>query len=150
MLAEISDAIQHMVADEGSSGIGYRCRNSCIIDVLDHCFDRQSGEVSSRAVCVYRLIDRLIAFIIRNAAVVDVDADALYGDIRTSAGLADGDDHIRIAFSDLGINSIEGLVDDSRNLKLDNFRSGNRIRKQLDGFNGRVYFFPAERIKTSN
>ena len=55
----VADTIQHMVAYKGAGSIGYRCRYTCIIDVLYNLLHRNAGKVGIRTVCVDRFIDDL-------------------------------------------------------------------------------------------
>ena len=149
VFTDIADTIQDMVADERACCIRNRCRNTSCIDSLDHCLDRQLGEIGIRSIRIDRLINRLIAFIIRNTAVIAVDADTLNRNIRPAASLSYRQNDIRITLRNLGINLFQGFVNNRWNLQLDNLGTGNLIRQTLDRFDGRVDWLAAKWIKSS-
>ena len=89
----------------------------------------------------------LVALVVGDAAVRDVDADPLHGDLAAPAGLADGDDNIRLNRRDLLPDHRDGFPADSGHFQFDDIRAGNGVRQPLDGFNGRIDRFAAEGIK---
>ena len=53
-------------------------------------FDRQRTEAGRRAISYDRLIDRLLAFIVGDPRIIDIDRYTFDGNIDTAAGLSDG------------------------------------------------------------
>ena len=50
---------------------------------------RNGNKICSGAAFYHRFIDRLIPFVIGDAAIVDVDTDSFYGNFRSAACLSD-------------------------------------------------------------
>ena len=75
--AQVKHIVHDAVAYVGACGEGYVARKAVFADVLNDCFDRSRCKVCGRAVCLQRLIGRLLSGVVRDSCVCKVDADFL-------------------------------------------------------------------------
>jgi hypothetical protein len=99
----------------------------------DHRLDRQRAEVGRRAVLPDRLVDRLVALVVGDAPVVDVDRDPLRADREPSARLPDADDGIGIVHQHGVAHDIADPVEHDRDLHLDDLAVADRVGQSADG-----------------
>lgn len=91
---QMAYAVGNMIAHEGSRRIGYRSRDSLFLNFPNHVFDGEGDEIGIRAVSIAGLVDDLVSFVIRNAAVGDRNAEVMGCGQRKSCG-SSGDDAAR-------------------------------------------------------
>ena len=86
--------VQEVVAHICTGGIGnYRRQTGALYPFCD-CFDRQRRKVRGWAIWCDRFIDRLIACVVRDTGVHQVDCHALRRDSRASPGLSHAENRV--------------------------------------------------------
>lgn len=92
----MQQTIHYVIADEGARGLRHRGRDPLLAQRADDRFDRQRTEAGRRAISDDRLIDRLLAFIVGDPRIIDIDRYTFDGNIDTAAGLSDGNRQPRL------------------------------------------------------
>ena len=136
-----------MIADEGSGCVGDAGGKACLTDVLHHSFDRKIGKIGRSTVLIDRQIDRLVAFVVFDTGIVEIDGYAFRGDVVASAGLADAEHCVWFLFCNGSSYGSDGFAEDGRNLKLYHLYVSDFFRDQLYGFQSRIDFVSAKGIK---
>ena len=123
----VHDGVHQVVANVGAGCVGNAGRNIVVKHLLNHCFDWQIGEISVRTALDNSLTAGNITGIIRSCAVVHIDANAFWGDIRSASGLTDTKNEIRSDFPCFGGDDFTCLTKDNRNFQFDDFRTENLV-----------------------
>ncbi len=131
-------AVHQVIADKSTSGIGYAGRDAGGADILHHGLDRKGRKVGRCAVRTDYLINGLIAFVIRDSGVVNIDGNPLWSQIILTAGLTDTKNSIRLFFGDRGIDRINGFAEYRGHCESDNLDIIKLFRKQFHCLQGRI------------
>ncbi len=130
----MQQAVHQVVADEGTGGVGYAGGDAGGPDVFYHGFDGERGKVGRGPVRTNGLVDRLVAFIVLDSGVINVDGDPFRGQVVLAAGLADAEDRVGLFPFDGGVDNVDGFAEYGRDFQLDDFDITDPAGKELDGF----------------
>ena len=138
----VQQAVEQVVADVGASRVGDTGRDALRLDVRDHFLDRQRCPVGDRAASDDGFINRLVAFVVGDTEVVDIDADAFHRDVRAAARLTDGNDGIGLHFFNRRLHGFQRLKTHHRDFPRDDFvavdsfalQAFRHFQRGVDGF----------------
>ena len=88
--------IEHLIAHKGARRVRHRRGNAGCFNRAHHCLERQGAEIRRRPLRHDRRIDRLIAEVVGNAGIVDIDRHPLDADISAAGAQPDGDHQFRL------------------------------------------------------
>ena len=145
----VQQAVQGIVADEGTGGIGYHAGQTGCLDGFGHGHDGNVGKVSGRTIVCAEFTPGHIALVVGDLRIPDVDTDPLRGDCGTAAGLADAKDHIGTNAFRCCEDGFRPFAEDGGNLQLMDFKNGDGGRQQPDRLPGWIDGGTAKGIKTS-
>src|SRR6185437_11155499 len=86
-LGHIHGGVEDVVADEGAGAVRYRRRQTGLAHLGDARLDRQGREIGRRAFAHHRPVDRLLAVVVADARVLDVDRHPLEAELGAAARL---------------------------------------------------------------
>lgn len=86
----IEDLVHNMVANKGSGWIGDRWRESFCFNGFHHRLDWQAGEVSGLAISLDGAVNGLVAFIVFNPSIINIDGYPLWGYPKPAPCLTNG------------------------------------------------------------
>ena len=92
----VKQSIHHIVAHECPCRIGHRCGDTGLADPLSHFFHRNCGKIGRRSLRVYHFSPGLLAGVIGDPGIPDVDGDPLRCHRLPATGLAHTQYHIRL------------------------------------------------------
>lgn len=95
-LQPVQQAVHDVVADEGAGGLRHRGRDPAIAQRADDRFDRQGAEPRRWPAVDDRRVDGLLAFVIGDTRIIDVDRHTFDADIDPTAGLPHRDNQLRL------------------------------------------------------
>src|SRR5918993_2981149 len=148
------DHVQHLVhdviADVSAGGIREHRWHSRSLHRGDHRLDRQRAEVGRWAVLTDGLVDRLVAVVVGDAAVVDVDGDSLGADREPPARLPDAHDRVGVVLHHGGAHNVANPVEDDRDLHLDDLALADSVRQSADGLPRWVEWLVLEGLETGD
>ena len=121
-----------------------------VIDVPDHGLDRQRGEIRGVAVLTQRRIERLLAIIIGNTRLGQINGHFLHGQSRTATSLTNAQHIVRLLAHHGFLNHGRTAREHRRNLQFHHCRTGDFIRQQLDCLECGVNRLAAERIESGH
>lgn len=147
LLYVVEDTVHNVVADICPCRVGENGRISGVFDGLYHCLYGKIAEICRVSVLEDGDVDWLVALIVRNPCIGDIDCHALRCDGEPSSGLADAEHDIRLLGTYAVVDFLNGFVDDGGNLQFYDLGPGDLIRKQLDSLPGRIDGFAAERVE---
>lgn len=134
----MQNAVHQMVADKGTGGIGNGSRQTGLPDFGSHSLDRQIGKICGGTVPANGSVNGLIAFIIRNPGIIQVNGYPLRSQIMPSAGLTDAQNHIRLLRFHFFRHHIHRLPEHRGDHQFDNLHITDPICHQPDSFQCRV------------
>ena len=139
--------VHQVVADIRPGGVGKACRDARSLNCLDHGLDWKGCKIRGCPFGGNGPIHRLVAVVIRDPGVIDIDGDALRGQAEASARLADAEHRIRVFPVNGGTHGFNRLAEDHRHRTLYNLCVGNSVPHQGDGFLRGVDGLAAEGLK---
>ena len=143
----MQDPVHQMVADIGSGGVGNARRDARSLNGFDHGLDWEGCKIRGSPIGGNRLIDGLVALVVRDPGVIDVDGDALRRQMEAAACLADAEHRVRLFPVNGGADGFNGLAENHRHRALYDLCPGNFIRNQGDGFLRGIDGLAAEGLK---
>ena len=134
----VHESIKHVIADEGSGGLGYFGGDAFLQQGLVHRLDRQSREVGRWPTRQHRNVYGLRPGVVCDSRVVDVDRHALQRECGSPASQPKADHQRRTVLPQQGRQCDQGLPEDRRQLRRDYAVAGDpapvqRLRRQPAG-----------------
>jgi hypothetical protein len=130
---QVHEPIEDVVADEGPRGLRDVSREARRAQRRDCGLDGQCAPVSDGAALDDGAIDRLLAGVVGDARVVDVDGDALERDAVAASGLTRADHEHRIVRLDLAAEHVHRLAEHAGQAARDDARAADlRALEALD------------------
>ena len=146
----VQQGVQHVVTYEGACGVGYGGGDAVCLDGIGHGHDRDGGEIPGGPVGEDKGPTGLIAFIVRNSGIPDVDGDTLGSHGGPAAGLPDAKNHIRLKFPGGFQNRSRGFAENSGDQKLVQRVFSDGIGKPLYRLPSGIDIRSAEGIKSGD
>ena len=143
----VQQAIQRIVAHKCAGAIGNDCVNACVADGVCHDFGIQCCEVGGRTVVDDALAAGLIAGVVRDFCVANIDGNPFGCDGGAPSGLTDTQDCVGIEFLCRGKDGLCRFFKNGGDFKLAQKDIADSIGELSDGFPGRVNRPAAERVE---
>ena len=90
--------IEYIIANISAGGVGYLGRNTCPFECVSYFAHGQGGKISGFAICKNRFVLWLVAVVVRDGSVAQINTHKLRRDGAPTTGLTDAKDRIRMDF----------------------------------------------------
>ena len=143
----IQQSIHQVVAHIGSCSVGHLSGNAFLSDGLHHGLDGQGGKIGVFPLGEYRLIHRLIALVIGDAGVPQIDGHPFGADGLPPSRLADAHHHIGPFLLHGLAHPFNGLAEHTGDDFLYHLGARNGFRQAFHDLLGRIDGLSAEGLK---
>ena len=146
----MEQGIEGVIADKGTGGVGDSAGETGVTDGLRHGGYRNRSKIGGGAFGDYKFAHRLVACIVLNPGIPDIDGDPLWRDSCTAGGDAHAQDHMGIKFGGSSQNSLGGGAENCGQHALAKGKAADLIGQLGNGHPGGIFFIPAEGIKAGD
>ena len=146
----VQEGVEGVITDESAGGVGDLARETCVSDGLSHVGHGDGGEIGRGAVGGDGDLGGLVALVIGDPGVPEIDGNPFWGDGGTSAGLTDAEDHIGVDFLGDFQHGLGCEAEDGGNFQLMYMEVADGVRQELYGFPCGVDGLAAEGVETGD
>ena len=145
----VQQTVHDVIADEGAGSLRHRGRDPAIAQRADDRFDRQGAEPRGRPAVDDRRVDGLLAFVIGDTRIIDVNRHTFDADIDPAAGLSHRDNQLRLQVFNRRVQRRQRLAKHAGKLPGNHRLTSNHCTvKLLHHFPGRVHRLAVKGFKT--
>ena len=137
----VQQTVHDVIADEGAGSLRHRGRDPAIAQRADDRFDRQGAEPRGRPAVDDRRVDGLLAFVIGDTRIIDVNRHTFDADIDPAAGLSHRDNQLRLQVFNRRVQRRQRLQQATRGGQID------RGRLIQPGQRGRIVAAPLQQLQ---
>ena len=115
------NTVSQVIAHERTGSVRHLARDAFRLHRRGNRFDWQGREICIWAIFIDWLIDRLVAAIIWNAEIINIDRNTFWRDCDTATGLTNSDNEIWLVRFNRCDNRINGFITRDRHVANDDF-----------------------------
>src|SRR5262245_9796871 len=147
-LQRVHQGVENVVADEGAGGVGHRGGQSLLAQRGHAGLDRQGGEIGRGAIFHHGPVDRLLAVIVPDARILQVDRHAFEAELAAAARLSHAQHDFGLHRVDRRTQHLGRMLVGRRQLGGVDFEVADPFPQPADRERRRIDRVAAERIET--